>query len=218
MNSFLFSQKERKNISKHFFSLSAEEDEAQIGNCCSNTKVLDFTTFVLVWHPCINRNVVFFSALVPKISQSNMANSVDRIWRTLLLLWHQEWVTQYCFHFVSLMIQFTLYTTGSKLNSLRVVPYFRDAGVGRGGGSLAHLPLNFPENIKTFWQNGFLCLPILSPLSASQHFWSFSLLPNSGMGAAPKRLLAVAYITTCKSVKSPDQERVETSWDECITV
>ena len=66
-------------------------------------------------YPCINRNVIFFSALVPKISQSNMANSVDRIWGTLLLLWHQEWVTQYCFLFVSLMIQFTLYTTESKL-------------------------------------------------------------------------------------------------------
>ena len=191
MNSSLFFQKERKNITKLFFSLSAEEDEEQTGNCCSNTKVLYFTPVVLVWHPCINRNVVFFSALVPKISQSNMANSVDRIWRTLLLLWHQEWVTQYCFLFVSLMIQFTLYTTGSKLNSLRVVPYFRDAGVGRGGGaggSLAHLPLNFLENIKTFWEKGFLCLPILSPLSTSQHFWSFSLFPNSDMGAAPKQV------------------------------
>lgn len=48
MNSFLFFQKERKNISKLFFSLSAEEDEEQTGNCCSNTQVLYFTTFVLV--------------------------------------------------------------------------------------------------------------------------------------------------------------------------
>ena len=49
MNSFLFFQKERKkNITKHFFSLSAEEDEEQTGNCCSNTKVLYFTPFVLV--------------------------------------------------------------------------------------------------------------------------------------------------------------------------
>ena len=130
----VFPKRKQKNITKHFFSLSAEEDEEQTGNCCSNTKVLYFTPFVLVWHPCINRNVIFFSALVPKISQSNMANSVDRIWRTLLLLWHQEWVTQYYFLFVSFMIQFTLYTTGSKLNSLRVVPYFRDAGVGWGRG------------------------------------------------------------------------------------
>ena len=63
------------------------------------------------------------------------------------------------------------------------------------GGSLAHLRLNFPENIKTFLGKGFLCLPILPP--------------NSDMGAAPKRLLAVAYITTCGSVKRPDQERVK---------
>ena len=48
MNSFLFFQKERKNITKRFFSLSAEEDEEKTGNCCSNTKVLYFTTFDLV--------------------------------------------------------------------------------------------------------------------------------------------------------------------------
>lgn len=44
----VFPKRKKKILLSTFFSLSAEEDEEQKGNCCSNTKVLYFTTFVLV--------------------------------------------------------------------------------------------------------------------------------------------------------------------------
>lgn len=91
MNSFLFFQKERKNITKHFFLFQLKKTRNKQETV---VQTLRFSILQLLslfdTYPFINRNVIFFSALVPKISQSNMANSVDRIWGTLLLLWHQE--------------------------------------------------------------------------------------------------------------------------------